>query len=586
MARPALPLTSARKPALVLAFLLTAFLLLQCAVRLSTTIQIGADEGFELAKATLCLKGYRLYTDVWNDQPPLHTFIITQVLKHISPSILGPRLVTTAFTILLLSSVFFMSLRVSGLLVAALTTALIIASPGFLELASLCMLEIPALATAIAGLFFLLGPEAKDASAGAHPSPGAATSARLEVQAESGASRRSGLPAPEDGGTPLSNWGARELLAGAVFGAALMIKLVDIYMLPLVMVVLWVRLHETEAPAAKVDSRSSTRRKEALTSATKGLEPPDVGCYPSAHGTKSALPFMAISRSLLIFIASLAATCVAIDFLIENGAYLLHFRQSWASHFGPTKTLAYGSANDHLFDWGVLLRNWDVTIPAVAGIGVFASSFRKQPAMVLPLAWLVLSLLVFTIHRPWWAYYYVHNAVPLCWCAAGGIAALIERARLRRSRVLGAAIGLFAACALSWSASRVYFQIREVRYSPQTFSSLVLGEIERLKPWSEWMYADQQIYSFHTGIPMPPDLAVLVLKRFWAGEMDNDRITDELRKFKPGVILLANDARAVPFKDLLNEEYQVIYQDGYYRLYALKAMLKARKTALSPAGQQ
>jgi len=524
VAPSSLPLAAARTPLIALVLLLAVFVLLQCAVRLSTTIQIGADEGFELAKATLCLKGHHLYTDVWNDQPPLHTFIITQVLKHVSPSVLGPRLVTTAFTLLLLTSVFLISLRVSGLLVAALTTALIIASPGFLELSSSCMLEIPALATAIAAMCLL----------------------QL---------------------LPSRKWHACALLAGAVFGAALMTKLVDLYLLPLAAVILWVQFRQGSIIR-------SSRREEAQTSATKKLEPPHVGCYVP-------LVVTAVARSLLIFIASLAATCVAIDFLIENGAYLLHFRQSWASHFGPTRTLAYGSAADHPFDWTILLKNWDATIPAVAGIGVFASRFRKEPAMVLPLAWLVLSLLVFTIHRPWWAYYYVHNAIPLCWCAAGGIAALIERARLRSSRALGAAIGLFAACALSWSASRVYFQIREVRHSPQTFSSLVLGEIERLKPWSEWMYADQQIYSFHTGIPMPPDLAVLVLKRFWAGEMDNDRITDELRKFKPGVILLANDARAVPFKDLLNDEYQVIYQDGAHRLYALKSMIQLKKAKQS-----
>src|SRR5438105_14497215 len=62
------------KPFVVLAALLALFIALQCLLPLRTVIQIGADEGFQLAKATLCLKGYQLYTNVWNDQPPLHTF--------------------------------------------------------------------------------------------------------------------------------------------------------------------------------------------------------------------------------------------------------------------------------------------------------------------------------------------------------------------------------------------------------------------------------------------------------------------------------------------------------------------------------
>src|SRR4029077_2021966 len=70
------------KSVVALALLLTAFLLLQFFLPLRTAVQIGGDEGFELAKATLCLHGHSLYTEVWNDQPPLHTFLITQVLKH------------------------------------------------------------------------------------------------------------------------------------------------------------------------------------------------------------------------------------------------------------------------------------------------------------------------------------------------------------------------------------------------------------------------------------------------------------------------------------------------------------------------
>src|SRR6266487_3582078 len=58
------------RPAIVLVLILFVFVLLQCLLPLRTAIKIGADEEFELAKATLCLKGYELYTEIWNDQPP------------------------------------------------------------------------------------------------------------------------------------------------------------------------------------------------------------------------------------------------------------------------------------------------------------------------------------------------------------------------------------------------------------------------------------------------------------------------------------------------------------------------------------
>ncbi len=77
--------------------LLGCFFLLESRMPLRTAVEIGADEGFELGKATLCLNGYKLYSQVWNDQPPLHTFLVTEALKHLSMSVLVPRLLTVCF---------------------------------------------------------------------------------------------------------------------------------------------------------------------------------------------------------------------------------------------------------------------------------------------------------------------------------------------------------------------------------------------------------------------------------------------------------------------------------------------------------
>ena len=71
---------------------------------------------------------------------------------------------------------------------------------------------------------------------------------------------------------------------------------------------------------------------------------------------------------------------------------------------------------------------------------------------------------------------------------------------------------------------------------------------------------------------MPPDLAVVMLKRLWSGEMTNAKITDEMETVKPGLILLANDTRVMPFQKLMQTEYRLVYQDHMHRLYALKAI--------------
>src|SRR5437016_791084 len=72
--------STSRRSLLVLAGLVAVFAGFQFFIPLRTAIKIGADEDWELSKATLALRGYHFYTDIWNDQPLLHTFIIKHVL--------------------------------------------------------------------------------------------------------------------------------------------------------------------------------------------------------------------------------------------------------------------------------------------------------------------------------------------------------------------------------------------------------------------------------------------------------------------------------------------------------------------------
>jgi len=144
-----------RKSVFLLILLLLLFLGLVCFLPLSKAVQIGGDEGFELAKATLCQKGFKLYTDVWNDQPPLHTFLITKILDHLTPSVAGPRLLTVGFSVLLLTSFFFICNKYFGVWIAVVGTGMLLAAPIFLEIGVSCMLEVPAMAPALAMIWVL-----------------------------------------------------------------------------------------------------------------------------------------------------------------------------------------------------------------------------------------------------------------------------------------------------------------------------------------------------------------------------------------------------------------------------------------------
>jgi len=295
--------------------------------------------------------------------------------------------------------------------------------------------------------------------------------------------------------------------------------------------------------------------------------PTDVGGYGREIG--KAL------RAMVVFSVSVAMSFVGIDLLIEGGAYLRHFQQSWTSHFGVTRSFEYGSPAQHLFDWSILVKNWEPTIPACLGVPLCLSRRQRSPWLVLPVAWLALMLFVFATHRPWWAYYYIHIVLPLCWCAAVGIVAAWEWLRETQGVKRKVFLCVFGVCALSWTSARVYLQAQDMRSSPQVYSSLVLHELERLKPFTRFMYADESVYSFHSAIPMPSNLAVLPLKRFWSGGMTNARLAVELESARPELLLLKNDTRERPFQGLLQAEYRLVYQDANHRLFARRAVARA-----------
>ena len=91
------------------------------------------------------------------------------------------------------------------------------------------------------------------------------------------------------------------------------------------------------------------------------------------------------------------------------------------------------------------------------------------------------------------------------------------------------------------------------------------------------MYADDPIYSFHAGIPLPPPIGILPLKRFWSGDMTNARLTQELTEIRPDLILLRNDTRELPFQELLDTDYRLVYEDADHRLYAPVAVIQKVK---------
>jgi hypothetical protein len=113
-----------------------------------------------------------------------------------------------------------------------------------------------------------------------------------------------------------------------------------------------------------------------------------------------------------------------------------------------------------------------------------------------------------------------------------------------------------------------------MRQSPRLFNSPVLSQLKLYKPFTQYLFTVEQVYSYHAGIPLPPHLAEISLKRLWSGDMTNEKIAAELTEVKPGMILVANKSYELPYQNLLQAEYRMVYQDNDYQLYVLKSVIQ------------
>ena len=111
--------------------------------------EFDGDEGIQLMKSMLVMKGYPLYDQVWSDQPPLMTYILVPVLK-----IFGMEVNVGRFTVLILSACLiwasFEFLRIVwGNLHAIAGAVLILLLPLYMTLSVSVMIGLPSLTFAM-----------------------------------------------------------------------------------------------------------------------------------------------------------------------------------------------------------------------------------------------------------------------------------------------------------------------------------------------------------------------------------------------------------------------------------------------------
>ena len=266
---------------------------------------------------------------------------------------------------------------------------------------------------------------------------------------------------------------------------------------------------------------------------------------------------------------------------------------SWRSHTVTQTIPGLSSAQDYRFTSDMPLGHLECLIGAAVALVILGRQKRWRE-LSFPLALLLTAVAVHSVHKPWWGYYYLHFAVPLAWLAGLATSEVLKaisgRLKARNSGASSLAtwkwIGLcaFLALALTVAETRLERAIGAIRQTPRASDSVVLAKMKQYADRTHWVYVQPVIYPFHAGLAVPPELAVVMLKRYWSGQITPEQIVETCRRYKPEQLLLYQARVGSEWKELLQAGYQTAYQDTNCVLYVSKGIL-AEKTGSSPERQ-
>jgi len=114
--------------------------------------EFDTDEGINLMKALLVMKGHPLYSEIWSDQPPLFTYMLAGWFRLFGLNVDAGRVLVLLLASLLLGSAMLVLRKTWGPWHSLAGAALVAIVPYFLPLSLATMIGLPSIAFALVSL--------------------------------------------------------------------------------------------------------------------------------------------------------------------------------------------------------------------------------------------------------------------------------------------------------------------------------------------------------------------------------------------------------------------------------------------------
>ncbi|MBI3877660.1 MAG: hypothetical protein HY300_17160 [Verrucomicrobia bacterium] len=99
---------------------------------------------------------------------------------------------------------------------------------------------------------------------------------------------------------------------------------------------------------------------------------------------------------------------------------------------------------------------------------------------------------------------------------------------------------------------------------------------------TRWVFSPSGLFPFYAGLLVPPETAVLSMKRFRSGQITSDKLVEMLERYQPEQVVLKDSWNDKKVSEWVRERYQLVFEKGGIRLF-LAQRLVSRSTASTEA---
>jgi 4-amino-4-deoxy-L-arabinose transferase-like glycosyltransferase len=230
----------------------------------------------------------------------------------------------------------------------------------------------------------------------------------------------------------------------------------------------------------------------------------------------------------------------------------------------------------------VMRRDWALSLLAVMSMTLIRRKNAWQH--LLPLLWLVVAAIALQMHNPVWRHHSLLLTIPAAWAGALALVWLWNVGRFKWLRCAGIALACYIVIFGMRNIARLtLFDLPAEAKRDIHVREELLARVKRDQSRTQWLFSDLPMVPFRAGIPTPPSVAVISVKRINAGQLTDADILDAMEKYHPEQIAIGRVVYSSDVQKYFDDHYRMDWRAGKVSHY-LRADLPGATTQPSPSG--